>query len=236
MNCHASVNLPAAIPGWTDGEPKVGNASDRGSFLHEIMAMVASLPPSEADAIMQAIGYLLALTRKRRFKKLIEEKMQVTWLRFCPTTTPDLVLYVQDELHIIDWKFGKIHVDVNENQQLLYYAATAAHLAPKATGVYVHIVQPLDKEWDATDSVRYIPAQELQAYMQEVQDAETAIDVGDLTFGVGDHCQFCPANPHTRGTKGSPACPAMMRVLYPSTQELRDNLIEEGDEFFDSSA
>ena len=38
---------------------------------------------------------------------------------------------------------------------------------------------------------------------------------GDTTLVPNDHCTFCPANPHSRGDKGSPLCPPMMQKLYP---------------------
>ena len=60
--------------------------------------------------------------------------MVAEWLPSKPGTTADLVLYVADEIHVIDLKTGKIPVLVYDNQQLLFYAATYGHLAPKAKG------------------------------------------------------------------------------------------------------
>lgn len=46
------------------------------------------------------------------------------------------------------------------------------------------------------------------------------------TFSPGDHCKFCPANPHGRGAKGKPYCPAMMGLLYPQPAVNYDEMLE----------
>jgi len=131
------------------------------------------------------------------------------------------VLYTQDELHIIDLKAGKIPVDSYDNSQLKFYALSFAHLAPKAEGVTGHIVQP----WANNTNSTFYSAQELADFKQDVLSAEQDILDGDLTLTPSDECLFCPANPHSRGAKGSPFCPAMMNVLYPlqiNEQEILD--------------
>jgi hypothetical protein len=127
----------------------------------------------------------------------------------------DLVLYTQDEMHIIDTKWGKIPVSVFGNAQLKYYAATYGILAPKAKGITVHILQPNvdNMEWV------WLSADDIKAFMDDAIATQNAIEQGDVTFGPGDHCTFCPANPHSRGVKGKPLCPAMMGLLYPGKMD-----------------
>ena len=123
----------------------------------------------------------------------------------------DLVLYVQDELHVVDYKTGKIPVDPVGNEQLMFYALCAAHLAPKAKGVTVHIVQP----WAEIMEGWFADTVTLQDFMKLAQQQEAKVTSKTIEFGPGDHCMFCPANPHSRGDKGSPLCPVMMDLLYP---------------------
>lgn len=213
MACHASANLELAIPGWqAPVEDRLKpNASNHGTFVHTLFAGVMELPAKEIAAFAQAIEYIAELRSKRRFKVMIEETVTAEWLSSKPKTTADLVLYTQDELHLIDLKWGKIPVEVVDNEQLLYGAVTYAPLAPKAKGATLHILQPRAdgcNAWYASTTV-------LQQFMSDAQEAERQILNGSVQFMPGDHCKFCPANPHARGDKGSPLCPSMMQLLYP---------------------
>ena len=214
MACHASANLASAIPGWVPPvvDPNKDNAANRGTRMHELFAGVMELPLADQKNFLEALRYVTELRERRRFKVLVEQEATADWLTTRPRTTVDLVLYVQDEIHVLDLKTGKIPVDVAWNEQLLYYAVTFAHLAPKAKGVTMHIVQPWAgqmESWHATTS-------DLMQFMAMAVSAETDIQKGDVTFGPSDHCKFCPANPHGRGLKGRPLCPALMDLYYPA--------------------
>lgn len=213
MHCHASANLPAAIPGWVEPvrDPDKPSAANHGTMVHEILAKAMELPLSELRALMRAIEYVESIKSQRRFKSLIEAPLMADWLDDPVPTTVDLGLYTQDEIHVIDWKWGKIRVSVYDNIQLLYYAASLIHLAPKAKGVNLHIVQP---RIDNMETV-FVPTLELKKFMLEARAAQNAINKGSLKFGPSDHCTFCPANPHGRGDKGRPLCPVMLNILYP---------------------
>ena len=213
MGCAGSANLELAIPNWTPPEidPNADNAANRGTIMHALFAGVMDLPVKEQVYMAEAISYVAAIRQTRRFKALIETPMKAMWLKSTPTTTADLVLYVADELHVFDFKTGKIPVDPWENEQLMYYATTYAPLAMKAKGAHLHIVQPsagVTTGWFAS-------AQRLQQFAQDALDTEARILAGDTTLAPGDHCMFCAANPHGRGAKGRPYCPSMMSVLYP---------------------
>lgn len=210
MACHASANLELAIPNYV---PPVDEtvAATEGTDRHAILARINEMSPKDMLGFAQVIEYIGTLRQTRRFKTLIEQRINATWLTDAPGTTADLVLYTQDELHIIDYKNGKIPVEVVDNEQLMYYAICYAPYAPKAKGATLHILQPNgggNASW-------YADADTLARFMDEAIEADRKIHAGDVTFGPSDHCTFCPANPHTRGAKGHPLCPAMMDLLYP---------------------
>jgi hypothetical protein len=214
MSCTASGNLDAAIPHWNPPlEDRTANtAANRGTHMHEILADITLLSPKEMAGFAKAIEYIAEVRGRRRFTQLIELTATSDWLPKPEPTTADLVLYTQDEIHVLDFKWGRIPVEVVGNQQLLYYAATYAKYAPKATQVTVHIVQPnadIFEEW-SVDTLTLVD------FMREAGDAQAALLAGNLDFMPGNHCTFCPANPHGRGAKGSPLCPAMMQLLYPA--------------------
>lgn len=210
MACHASANLELAIPNFVLPTSDTV-ASAEGTRRHEILAQVNELSAKEMQGFADVISYIASIRSTRRFKVLIETKVQAAWLATKPYTTADLVLYTQDELHIFDYKNGKIPVEVVDNEQLLFGAVTYAPLAPKAKGATLHIMQPNaagNQSWFADTTT-------LQQFMADAQAHETAIQQGSVTFGPSDHCTFCPANPHGRGAKGKPYCPALMQIHYP---------------------
>lgn len=213
MTCPASGNLELAIPNWVEPveDRTADNAANRGTHMHEIFAKVMELPTPDMRKVVEAMAYIADLRSTRRFKVLVEQKITATWLVSKPDTTADLVLHTQDEIHVIDLKMGKIPVEVIDNAQLLYGAVCYAPLAPKAKGVNLHILQPWangNQHWFADTNV-------IKQFMTEALAAEAKMLAGDTTFNPSDHCTFCPANPHSRGRKGKPFCPAMMKIHYP---------------------
>jgi hypothetical protein len=213
MACHASANLDIAIPHWTPPveDPDADTAANRGTIMHAWFAEFQGFAGSDRSNLIRALDYVDTVRSKRRFKSLVEVRVTAQWLDTKPSTTADLVLYVADEIHIFDLKTGRIPVPVVDNGQMLFYAATYGHLAPKANGVYLHIVQP----WADNIDFWFADAVRIRTFMGEALAAEQQIQLGDTTFMPGDHCKFCPANPHSRGSKGKPLCPAMKQVLYP---------------------
>lgn len=225
LNCHASANLEAAIPNWVPPvkDDAADNAANRGTIMHAIMAELCSLSPFDALKFSEALSYISSVRKLRRFKALIEQPVEIDWLVSKPKTTADLVLYTKDELHVLDLKTGKIPVSAVENTQLLYYARAYSYLSPKAKDVTVHIVQP----WADNIEAWKIPVARLIKFELDCVQAEAAIAAGDTTFSPGDHCMFCAANPHGRGLKGRPFCPAMMSVLYPQPLPDYDAMLED---------
>lgn len=224
MACPASANLDLAIPNWTPPvvDPTAG-AKGKGSAFHAMLEPIMALTPAEVKQFAIGLAYVAEVRARRRFQVLVEETATADWLTSPTQTTADLVLHTKDELHILDWKWGKIPVEVFDNQQLLFYAATYAYLAPKAKEVHLHIVQPPAdncEEW-------VVSTTELLAFMNKARLSEKLVLAGDTTFGPSDSCLFCPAYPHSRGDKGKPLCPATMALLYPpiiDEQELLDGI------------
>ena len=230
MACSAAADLPTALPGFKDGERKPGNAAERGNKWHELLAAAAGLSRPDMKRLIKALEFFSDLRAQGNYKMLIEEKVDCDWLKPGVKTTADLVLYKQGELHILDWKMGTVVVDHNDNSQGKFYGVSYSHLAPKAKGVFFHIVQPFAKTWDPDDCTAYFTAAELDQFKDDAIAAQVEIDSKQLTMSVGDHCMFCPAYPHSRGTKGDTMCPEAMRVLYPERQALRDSLVNSDEE------
>ena len=225
MHCRGAANLELAIPNWVPPvkDPTADNAANRGTRMHEMFAEVMTLSAKDAFMMGEAISYVASVRQKRRFAVLIEQSVTAEWLATRPGTTADLVLYVADEIHIFDLKTGTIPVSAFENYQMLYYAATYGALAPKAKGVHLHIVQP----WADNVEVWFADAARIQSFMTEARQVDLEIQQGAHTLSPGDHCMFCPANPHSRAAKGAPFCPAMMELLYPAPPVDYDEMMRE---------
>ena len=133
------------------------------------------------------------------------------------------MLYTKDELHIIDYKFGKIPVDVADNARGMYYALAYSPLAPNATFVTFHVLQPMI---NVMDSIEFTTDQ-LRQFEQESAAAEGAILAGSTKFSPSKYCTFCPAYPHSRVRKGAPLCPAAMSMLYPAPLDEKGALADE---------
>ena len=212
MACHASAHLELAIPNWR--EPVVDHmagAKGKGTRMHEMLEPIWELSVADMKHVINVVNYVANVRGKRRFKVLVEETVVADWLPSAPKTTVDLVFYTQDEMHIIDFKWGRIPVEVVDNKQLLFYARSYAHLAPKATSVTVHIVQPYADNFESWN----IDTATLWRFESAALLADQAISAGSVTFGPSDACMFCPAYPHSRSDKGKPLCPATMALLYP---------------------
>ena len=223
MTCPGSADLEKSIPGWV--APVVDESAGRkgqGSFMHGLLEQSATLTPRDMEHLAEAMMYVAQLRRTRRFKILTEQVQVAEWLPSKPQTTPDVVLYTTDELHIIDYKAGKILVETTDNVQGLFLAMTHAHLSPKAKGVTFHIVQP----WAGNIDSWFIDIPTLLKFRDEAIDIDNRILAGDTTLVPSDNCKFCPAYPHSRGDKGSPLCPAAMRVLYPMPGPDEDAILD----------
>ena len=182
--------------------------------------LVEQLPPKMLRYVSDAIEYYVQLIQDvgiaRKMQIHAEESLGCDWLPSKPLTTPDVVILTNNTLDVLDWKTGTIPVDPMGNDQLLFYLASAlnTHVSRSSWHEYtlrVHVVQPGNQ---ASETVEY---DELMAWMQDAVTADQAILQKDLALQPGDHCTFCPANPHSRGDKAAPWCPPMYNMLYPDT-------------------
>lgn len=227
IGCHASADLEKAIPGFVlpqddpNREPSIpdnlgyivemlekvstdtgsSKAASRGTMLHACVATLLAefSTAGQFEKLLLLFTKLHEVMQGRRFKMLIEVRAMLDWLQEPVGTTADLVLHTSDELHVWDWKFGSMPVS-SAALQLKLYGLAFLHLAPKAKGVHVHVLQP------GNYTEAYFSLEQLQAAKDLVIKHEAEVLAGDLTFNTGKQCEFCPASPYTRGAKGNIPC------------------------------
>lgn len=225
--CHASADLEVAIPGFilpeddAQREPNIpenigfivdmidkvstdtgsSKAASRGTMLHACVATLLAefMTSGKMEQLTELFIRLTHWMKQRRFKILIEELGWMDWLQQPVPTTADIVMHTNDELHIWDWKFGTMPVNVAA-LQLKIYALVFLPLAPKAKGAWVHVLQP------GNYAEVYFSMDQLLAAKELVIKHEAEVLNGDLTFNTGKQCEFCPASPYTRGAKGNISC------------------------------
>jgi hypothetical protein len=117
---------------------------------------------------------------------------------------------------VLDWKFGDgVAVDVEENPQLMFYAAAAMRTPASAwafegvTEIEMVIVQPpAVKRWVTT------PKRIAEFELQLVQ-AVKASEKPDAALRSGEHCRWCAAKP---------VCPQMTGAVDRALKTIIDNL------------
>jgi hypothetical protein len=123
--------------------------------------------------------------------------------------TADVIGRIDNKLVVLDWKFGQgVPVEVEENAQLLYYAAamlrtpSMRELCEGVEMIELVIVQPPSvKRWETT--VQYVKAWEkqLKQAVKEAYEPEPRIE-------QGDHCRYCPAKTNTKNQ-----CPKFAKAV-----------------------
>jgi len=128
----------------------------------------------------------------------------------------DLLGRIGDTAYVIDWKFGDgVAVDVEENPQLMFYAAAAMRtkevqwVFEGATKIECVIVQPpYVKRWETSP-------RRIQMFEHELVRAVKRALQPNAELAKGDHCRWCAAKP---------ICPlltgAVDRALRSSVQAL----------------
>lgn len=169
-----------------------------------------SVPPRRMVFLAEALRYTFDIIDGMEGAVILtEKKVTAEWLTTRPKTTADVVIYDSKSLHVLDLKMGDIEVSPMGNEQLMYYAVTyMKDLKLDPEDINVHIVQ--------RNNMDYYPLTKagLDKWIVSMQESEAAILDGDLTLSPGNHCTFCPANPHGRGDRGTKSCPAMLQILY----------------------
>ena len=209
IGCPGSVALCATIP------PKPSSKyADEGTLLHDAIAQVLDknvkpeslLGMTYQDQVLTqdlidnklhiALDLLGQVDPNLEMEYAVET--EVGFGDFLPDVfgSCDLLGRIGDRAIVLDWKFGDgVAVGVEENEQLLFYAA-AAMRTPSVSWVFdgatviecVIIQPPMIKRWVTTvERVKQFELQLLQAVK--------ASQKKDASIEVGSHCRWCSAKP-----------------------------------------
>ena len=214
INCPGSVALVAQMP------PKPSSVyADTGTLLHNVIADVLDgkatpqdfLGAVHADVTLdqdlidnKLLPALAALNEIDPDKQMeFETEVVVGFGDLLPGVfgSSDIVGRIGDTAYIVDWKFGDgVAVDVEENPQLMFYAAAAMRTPAAqwafegATKVELVIVQPpYVKRWETTP-------RRIQLFEKELMQAVKVAQRPDAPLAQGEWCRWCA---------GKAICPIM---------------------------
>jgi hypothetical protein len=207
--CPGSVALVAQMP----PQPSSSYA-DEGTLLHDTIADIlddkgtpesylgrkhdsAVLTQDLIDAkLLPALAALEEIDPNGEMEYAVESRVGFGDLLPGVFGSTDLLGRIGDRAIVLDWKFGDgVAVEVEENAQLLFYAAAAMRTPETkwaffgASEVELIIVQPPSvKRWVTTN-------ERILHFEQELARAVAKAQQPDAPLANGSHCKWCTAKP-----------------------------------------
>jgi hypothetical protein len=236
MNCYGSVELSKNIVDTGS------SAANEGTMMHTVSATCLEkgydavgfigtidtetgliLQVSQANYVQDYVDYVRTLANLTGAIMLIEQSLPIGFMTGEDGAhgTADAIIITEDELIIVDAKFGFKTVDAVENKQLQIYAAAAYEIYGMAYDfktVRLVIVQPRGtttiSEWVTTPKA-------LMIFSEEVSfAADTILQGNDTLVPTEKGCQWC---------KAKATCPAIrnkvltdFETIVPETAESED--------------
>lgn len=214
LNCPPSVRLTENMPD-TPSE-----YAEEGTLAHELAELklrkkFETMPKSKYTKALDIIktnplytsemdsctdDYLdHILTIAHRYDKVkpyvvIEKQLNYSHIAKDGFGTSDCVLICRNNLHIIDFKYGKgVAVSAEDNPQLKLYALGAIaeySFLYNIENVFLHIIQPRTGEGSSSWE---ISATDLTAWGESIKPIAELAYKGSGDFKCGDWCRFCKA-------------------------------------------
>lgn len=123
-----------------------------------------------------------------------ERFLDMTWLHpGCGGTADVTIVEFLGWIHLLDYKNGRIVVEVKGNEQMKNYAVGLLHEHNECEGVHVHLVQPNAPHTDGVIRDEKYTADEVKIAEIQIKEAADATGRPNATFRVGDWCTWCVA-------------------------------------------
>jgi hypothetical protein len=179
-------------------------------MLHrEMAAQTETMPIREVLTAEQSALCTWAWAEVSRFATpatSVAETM-LFWDELGMTGTADLIVRDGEDVHVVDWKFGRAEVEpAQDNLQLAAYAVMARKGFKVDGSIVAHIVQPRLR---VHTRYEFLPAQLIEAERQII-GIRTIAECEDAPLHPGSpQCDYCP---------GKVNCPALAQVAASSPQ------------------
>lgn len=231
MACPGSIAQSAGTPDTSS------EFADEGTDAHELAALVLLGDGRAADhigktmgkgtvvdlemanAVQSYVGYVRDLVTSTGGELLVEQRLSIEHLTDEPDAhgTSDAVVLADDELIVVDLKYGRgVPVDAEGNPQLQIYALAALREF-EVLGDFQHVRIVIHQPRLNSVSEWSQPTAALRAFGDQVVAAAAATRAADAPLVPGaSQCKFCKA-------KG--ACPALARQVQDTIGAEFDNLV-----------
>ena len=202
-NCPGSVNLCKGIRSISS------SYAEEGTRAHELAAKILNgADPNQvsdnAEMLQSVIFYTDAVFQEKRNLDysyngnlfLVEHGFKLTQIHEQAFGTADCVIYdvKRKKLTVFDYKHGAgISVEVEENDQLLYYALGAMlslNLSPKT--VEIKIVQPRCPHPDGVIRSYQFEGVRILDFYSDLELAVARTQKPNAQLRAGTWCRFCP--------------------------------------------
>ncbi len=170
------------------------------------------------------LDYLKELALKSNIKPSVAVELKIDYSKYAKEGfgTADCLMVMGNELHIIDFKYGKgVPVSAEDNPQLKLYALGALEkykIVYPIMHIYLHIVQPRLSNISNYTLLRA----ELEQWGNDVViPAANKAYMGLGEFAPGEHCRFCKAKGccSARATKNLRAIEDFKPVDYDKKEQ-----------------
>ncbi len=144
----------------------------------------------------QYIDYISRIVHGYSTKPAVIPEQRVDYSGIAPGGfgTSDCIILCGNDIHIIDFKYGKgVPVSAEDNPQLKLYALGAARdydMLYDIRNVTLHIVQPRTEDGNSSWS---LSRNALEEWGRNIMPTAKLAWEGKGEFSCGDHCRFCKA-------------------------------------------
>jgi hypothetical protein len=190
VNCPASVEVSQLYKEEEDSE-----ASELGTVAHGVLEdslLFGTEPQHENMEIVEgvelAVDWVHEQLRKNPATKLYIEK-RLEWPNTPVWGTTDSVLVTDKLLHIADFKFGWLPVNVDHNVQMLIYLIMAIMEFGERDEYHITVIQPRYYHKDGPIRTYRVTGADVAQIQQQVEWALANRGV----FSAGRHCKYCKA-------------------------------------------
>ena len=142
------------------------------------------------------IDYISKIVHGYSTKPAVIPEQRVDYSEIAPGGfgTSDCIILCGNDIHIIDFKYGKgVPVSAEDNPQLKLYALGAARdydMLYDTRTVTLHIVQPRTEDGNSSWS---LSRDALEEWGRNIMPTAKLAWEGKGEFSCGDHCRFCKA-------------------------------------------
>lgn len=139
--------------------------------------------------------------------------------------TADAVI-VEDfgTLHVIDYKNGRMPVEVKNNPQLIFYALGIAHQYDyNFEEIGLVVIQPLANHPEGPNRKWVVEADRIRDWEMTFRKGVLAASKKNAPFNAGEHCFFCPAKSICKAYTPDAIRSMRAKFVKPKTLEQRKN-------------